>query len=53
MKVTLPIEGWATRGTHELLLSEDGNTLRGRYQDNKGRSGEIVLKRFKAEPSKL
>jgi len=53
VKVTLPIEGWATRGTHELYLSEDGNTLRGRYHDNKGRSGEIVLKRFKAEPSKL
>jgi hypothetical protein len=53
VKVTLPIEGWATRGTHELYLSEDGNTLRGRYHDNKGRSGEIVLKRFTSVPSKL
>lgn len=45
VKVTLPIEGWATAGTHIFTLSADGNTLRGKYIDNKGNTGPLVLKR--------
>jgi hypothetical protein len=45
--VTLPIEGWATQGTHVLTLSEDGNTLEGTYKDNKKREGTIAFKRVR------
>jgi hypothetical protein len=45
--VTLPIEGWATKGTHTLTLSEDGNTLKGTYIDNKKREGSISFKRVR------
>lgn len=45
--VTLPIEGWATQGTHTLTLSEDGNTLEGTYKDNKKREGPIAFKRVR------
>ncbi|WP_166922145.1 hypothetical protein [Flavobacterium poyangense] len=45
--VTLPIEGWATQGTHTLTLSEDGNTLEGTFIDNKKRSGPIAFKRIR------
>ena len=45
--VTLPIEGWATQGTHPLTLSEDGNTLEGTYKDNKKREGPIAFKRIR------
>jgi hypothetical protein len=45
--VTLPIEGWATQGTHTLTLSEDGNTLEGTYKDNKKREGSIAFKRIR------
>lgn len=45
--VTLPIEGWATQGTHTLTLSEDGNTLEGTYKDNKKREGSIAFKRMR------
>jgi hypothetical protein len=45
--VTLPIEGWATQGTHTLTLSEDGNTLEGAYKDNKKREGPIAFKRVR------
>ncbi|PKB15012.1 hypothetical protein [Flavobacterium sp. 5] len=45
--VTLPIEGWATQGTHTLTLSEDGNTLEGSYIDNKKRTGPIFFKRVR------
>lgn len=45
--VTLPIEGWATQGTHTLTLSEDGNTLEGTYKDNKKREGPITFKRIR------
>jgi hypothetical protein len=45
--VTLPIEGWATQGTHTLTLSEDGNTLEGTYKDNKKREGLIAFKRVR------
>ncbi|KIA99725.1 hypothetical protein OA88_19435 [Flavobacterium sp. JRM] len=45
--VTLPIEGWATQGTHTLTLSEDGNTLEGTYKDNKKREGPISFKRVR------
>jgi hypothetical protein len=45
--VTLPIEGWATQGTHTLTLSEDGNTLEGTYKDNKKRGGPIAFKRIR------
>lgn len=45
--VTLPIEGWATQGTHSLTLSEDGNTLEGTYKDNKKREGPIAFKRVR------
>jgi len=46
-KVTLPIKGWASKGTHNLKLSEDGLTLRGTYNDNLGKSGPIVFKRVR------
>lgn len=45
--VTLPIEGWATQGTHTLLLSEDGNKLQGTFKDNKNREGPIAFKRVR------
>ncbi|MNF96832.1 hypothetical protein D3C84_796360 [compost metagenome] len=45
--VTLPIEGWATKGTHTLTLSEDGNTLEGTFIDNKKREGSISFKRVR------
>ncbi|CAI2769361.1 hypothetical protein [Flavobacterium collinsii] len=47
VKVTLPIEGWATQGTHTLTLSEDGNTLEGTFIDNKKRTGPISFKRVR------
>lgn len=45
--VTLPIEGWATKGTHTLTLSEDGNKLEGTFIDNKKREGPISFKRIR------
>ncbi|WP_374173727.1 hypothetical protein [Flavobacterium tructae] len=45
--VTLPIKGWATQGTHTLILSEDGNTLEGTFIDNKNRTGPISFKRVR------
>ncbi|MBS7254402.1 hypothetical protein [Flavobacterium branchiicola] len=47
VNVTLPIEGWATAGTHTLVLSEDGNTLEGTFKDNKGRNGPIAFRRIR------
>ena len=38
------IPGWSTAGDHRLIL-EGNHTLRGSYQDNKGNTGPIVLKR--------
>lgn len=45
--VTLPIEGWATAGTHTLVLSKDGKTLEGTFVDNKKRNGPISFKRIR------
>ncbi len=45
--VTLPIEGWATAGTHTLILSKDGNKLEGTFVDNKKRNGPIAFKRIR------
>lgn len=45
--VTLPIQGWATAGTHTLTLSEDGNTLEGTFVDNKKRTGPIAFKKVR------
>ncbi|SHM19188.1 hypothetical protein [Flavobacterium saccharophilum] len=47
VSVTLPIEGWATKGIHTLQLSEDGNTLEGTFVDNKKREGPISFKRIR------
>ncbi|KAF2509249.1 hypothetical protein EYY60_12765 [Flavobacterium zhairuonense] len=47
VNVTLPIEGWATAGTHTLVLSEDGNKLEGTFKDNKNRTGSIAFKRVR------
>lgn len=47
VNVTLPIEGWATAGTHTLVLSQDGNTLEGTFKDNKDRSGPIAFRRVR------
>jgi len=44
--VTKPIEGWATTGKHCLVLSADGNTLRGTYLDGKGNKGPLVFKKM-------
>lgn len=41
VKVTTPIEGWATEGVHTLTISEDGKSLNGTYSDNKSRSGSL------------
>ncbi len=43
--VTLGIQGWSTKGFHELKLSEDGKILRGIYKDNLSKSGPIVFKK--------
>jgi hypothetical protein len=45
--VTKGIPGWSLKGQHVLTLSEDGNTLRGYYKDEKGNSGPLVFKRFR------
>ena len=45
VKVTQQIPGWATSGTHQLILSEDKKTLKGTYTDNKGNTGELVFKK--------
>lgn len=44
--VTKAIPGWSLKGQHVLTLSEDGNTLRGYYKDEKGNSGPLVFKRI-------
>ena len=43
--VTKAIPGWSTQGMHQLTLSDDGQTLRGIYKDNKGNSGPLVFKK--------
>ncbi len=45
--VTKAIPGWALKGQHVLSLSEDGNTLRGYYKDEKGNTGPLVFKRLR------
>jgi len=45
--VTKPIPGWSPKGQHVLTLSEDGNTLRGYYKDEKGNTGPLVFKRLR------
>lgn len=45
--VTKAIPGWALKGQHVLTLSEDGNTLRGYYKDEKGNTGPLVFKRLR------
>lgn len=45
--VTKGIPGWSLRGQHVLTLSEDGNTLRGYYKDEKGNTGPLVFKRLR------
>ncbi len=44
--VTKQVPGWTTTsGEHNLTLSSDGNTLRGTYKDNAGKSGPLVFRR--------
>jgi hypothetical protein len=43
--VTRPIDGWATSGTHRLVLSEDGNRLVGEYETDTGLTGPLVFER--------
>lgn len=45
--VTKGIPGWSLKGQHVLTLSEDGNTLRGYYKDEKGNTGALVFKRLR------
>ena len=45
--VTKAIPGWSLKGQHILTLSEDGNTLRGYYKDEKGNNGPLVFKRLR------
>lgn len=47
VQVTKAISGWATKGQHVLTLSEDGQTLRGHYKDEKGNTGALVFKRLR------
>ncbi|MFT6715521.1 MAG: hypothetical protein ACJA0Q_000148 [Saprospiraceae bacterium] len=51
--VTKGIPGWSTAGTHHLKIFDNGNTLRGTYHDNKGKSGMIVFKRKKLKKTKI
>jgi hypothetical protein len=46
VKVSKAIPGWATTGKHFLMLSNDGKTLRGEYEDDKGNRGPLVFKRI-------
>ena len=43
--VTKQIPGWAMTGEHFLTLSNDGRTLRGAYEDEKGNVGPLVFKK--------
>lgn len=43
--VTKGITGWSTKGVHRLKITNEGNTLRGSYLDNKGNTGPIVFQR--------
>ena len=43
--VTKSIPGWAMTGEHFLTLSQDGKTLRGAYEDEKGNVGPLVFKK--------
>ena len=44
--VTVQVPGWSTtKGYHVLTISEDGQTLRGTYEDNTGNKGNLVFKR--------
>jgi hypothetical protein len=47
--VTRAIPGWATTGTHTLVLSEDRKTLAGQYSDAKGNTGPLKFKREEQE----
>lgn len=47
VKVTQQIPGWSTTaGLHTLMISKDGQTLRGSYKDNVGNTGPLVFKRL-------
>lgn len=50
VKVSKPIPGWAVTGIHRLQLSDDGNTLNGKYEDALGNKGP--LKFVRARPAK-
>ena len=43
--VTKQIPGWAMTGEHFLTLSQDGKTLRGAFEDEKGNVGPLVFKK--------
>jgi len=45
--VTKAIPGWANRGKHFLTLNKRGDTLRGNYEDEQGKSGPIVFAKLK------
>ena len=45
--VTKAIPGWATKGKHILTLNKQGDTLRGNYEDEQGKSGPIVFAKLK------
>jgi hypothetical protein len=45
--VTKAIPGWATKGKHILILNKQGDTLRGNYEDEQGKSGPIVFAKLK------
>jgi hypothetical protein len=47
VKVSKPIPGWATAGTHTLQLSEDGDSLKGEYADSLGNKGPLEFKRLR------
>ena len=53
VKVSKPIPGWATAGTHTLQLSDDGNMLKGEYADSRGNKGPLEFRRvMSAVPAK-
>jgi hypothetical protein len=45
--VTKAIPGWATKGKHILTLNKQGDTLRGKFEDELGKSGPIVFAKLK------
>ncbi|MDF3035992.1 MAG: hypothetical protein K0S28_1266 [Paucimonas sp.] len=51
VRVSKPIPGWATAGTHTLKLSDDGVSLKGEYLDSRGNKGPLEFRRARNSPA--